>query len=193
MALTVVDGPDWSSMTATPPVAWRVLTWNILGAQQPNLTVVADVPRLEQSLDAHRNGEIVLVGRRQLRSNNSWMHNLPLLARGQACTLHVHPEDAERLGLEDGGTARVRARAGEVEATVEVTDRVMPGVVSLPHGWGHDQQGAELRVAAAHAGVNSNVLADELEVDPLSGNAVLSGIPVELAAVGARAAAGAAA
>jgi anaerobic selenocysteine-containing dehydrogenase len=124
---------------------------------------------------------MVLIGRRHLRSNNSWMHNLEPLVKGkERCTAHVHPDDAERLGLVDGERARVTSRAGSVEIPVEVTDGVMPGVVSIPHGWGHDVDGIRMEVAAAHAGTNSNVLADELEIDPLSGNAVLNGIPVEL-------------
>jgi anaerobic selenocysteine-containing dehydrogenase len=139
------------------------------------------VERLRASLDRHRNGGMVLIGRRQLRSNNSWMHNLEPLVKGKdPCTMHVHPEDADRLGLADGALAHVRSRVGEVDAPVEVTDAIMPGVVSIPHGWGHDAPGARMGVAAAHAGVNSNVLADELEIEPLSGNAVLNGIPVEV-------------
>jgi anaerobic selenocysteine-containing dehydrogenase len=128
----------------------------------------------------------VLVGRRHLRSNNSWMHNLPMLVRGPAqCTLHVHPDDAERYGLADGEPAVVRSRTGSVEAQVEITDAVMPGVVSLPHGWGHDAPQAQLSVASLHAGANSNRLSDELLIDALSGNAVLNGIPVTLAPVAA--------
>jgi anaerobic selenocysteine-containing dehydrogenase len=144
--------------------------------------IVADVARLRAALTRERNGDLVLVGRRQLRSNNSWMHNLELLVSGpERCTLHVHPDDAARLGLSDGRRAFVRSRAGELEAPVEVTDAVMPGVVSLPHGWGHDAPGARLGVAGAHAGVNANLLADEALVDALSGNAVLNGIPVAIA------------
>jgi anaerobic selenocysteine-containing dehydrogenase len=109
-----------------------------------------------------------------------------MLVRGPArCTLHVHPEDAARYGLADGEPAVVRSRTGSVEAQVEVTDAVMPGVVSLPHGWGHDAPEAQLSVAAAHAGTNSNRLSDELLIDALSGNAVLNGIPVALAPVAA--------
>jgi anaerobic selenocysteine-containing dehydrogenase len=146
--------------------------------------LVADVERLRASLERHRNGGMVLVGRRQLRSNNSWMHNLEPLVKGkEACTMHVHPADAERLGLTDGGLARVSSRAGKVDAPVEVTDAIMPGVVSIPHGWGHDAPGARMGVAAEHAGVNSNLLSDETDVEPLSGNAVLTGIPVEVAPV----------
>jgi anaerobic selenocysteine-containing dehydrogenase len=92
----------------------------------------------------------------------------------------VHPDDAERLGLVDGEQAVVRSRAGTVVVPVEVTDDVMRGVVSIPHGWGHDQPGADLAVAAEHAGTNSNVLTDELVLEPLSGTAILNGIPVEL-------------
>ena len=145
--------------------------------------IVADVERLRGALARERNGGMVLIGRRQLRSNNSWMHNLPALVKGKdRCTLHIHPEDAERLGLRDGGRALVRSTAGQVEAPVELTEGIMPGVISIPHGWGHDEDGVRLGVASAHAGVNSNVLADEALVDPLSGNAVLNGIPVEVAA-----------
>ncbi len=132
------------------------------------------------------NGHVVLIGRRQLRSNNSWMHNLEPLVKGKdSCTLHVHPDDADRIGLVDGAGARLRSAAGELEAPVEVTDAIMPGVVSIPHGWGHDTDGARMRVAAAHAGVNSNLLADESQIDAVSGNAVLNGIPVEVEPVGA--------
>jgi anaerobic selenocysteine-containing dehydrogenase len=143
--------------------------------------IVADVERLRAALSRRANGGMVLVGRRQLRSNNSWMHNLDLLVRGkEQCTLHVHPDDAARLGLVDGEPARVRARTGAVAVPVEVTDAVMPGVVSMPHGWGHDADGSAMATAAAHAGTNTNVLSDELVLDAVSGNAVFNGIPVEV-------------
>lgn len=146
--------------------------------------LVADLPRLRESLARARNEHMVLVGRRQLRSNNSWMHNLGPLVKGKdSCTAHLHPDDAVRLGLADGDRATLRSRAGEIDAPVEVTDAVMPGVVSLPHGWGHGAPGTRMSVAAAHPGVNSNVLADESVVEAVSGNAVLSGIPVEVEAV----------
>ena len=146
--------------------------------------IVADVERLRASLERHRNGGMVLIGRRQLRSNNSWMHNLEPLVKGKdRCTMHIHPDDAARLGLSDGGLASVSSRVGSIDAPVEVTDAIMPGVVSIPHGWGHSAPGARMRVAAEHAGVNSNLLADETLVEPLSGNAILSGIPVEVAPV----------
>ncbi len=144
--------------------------------------LLADVPRLREAL-TRSNGHMVLVGRRQLRSNNSWMHNLEPLVKGKdRCTAHVHPDDAERLGLTEGAGALLRSPAGEIVAPVEITDAVMPGVVSIPHGWGHDQPGMQLSVAREHPGVNSNVLADDSVVEPVSGNAVLSGIPVEISA-----------
>jgi anaerobic selenocysteine-containing dehydrogenase len=147
--------------------------------------LVGDVARLHEAVAAPP-AELVLVGRRDLRSNNSWMHNLPLLVRGpERCTLHVHPDDAARLELTDGGRATIRSRVGELDVPVEVTGDIRPGVVSLPHGWGHDAQGAAMGVARAHAGVNSNVLTDEDVVEPLTGTAVLNGIPVVVTPVAA--------
>jgi anaerobic selenocysteine-containing dehydrogenase len=152
---------------------------------------VADVARLHSVLDrplASAGGPLVLVGRRDLRSNNSWMHNLQVLVKGKArCTLHVHPDDAARLGFGDGADVRVRSTSGEIVLPAEVTDAVMPGVVSIPHGWGHDVEGTRMATATRHAGANSNVLARSDLFDPLSGNAVFSGIPVEVAAVGSSA------
>lgn len=146
--------------------------------------LLADVAtRMVPALDEVDDG-LLLIGRRHLRSNNSWMHNVEVLVKGKPrCTLQVHPDDAAERGLVDGGQAEVRSRVGAVVAPVEVTDAVMAGVVSLPHGWGHDLDGARLSVAAEHAGVNSNVLADTDLFDPVSGTAVLNGIPVEVVAV----------
>jgi anaerobic selenocysteine-containing dehydrogenase len=144
--------------------------------------VTSDVPRLARLLDAGEPDGLVLIGRRQLGSNNSWMHNLaPLVRGGNRCTAHVHPDDAARLGLVDGGLAKVTSRAGAIVVPVEVTDAIRVGVVSIPHGWGHDVDGVRMSVAAAHAGVNSNVLADDLLVDGLTGTAALNGIPIEVA------------
>jgi len=146
--------------------------------------IAADVERLRAALD-RRHDDLVLIGRRHLRSNNSWMHNVPALVKGRdRCTLQVHPADATRLALAEGDDAQITSRAGTLSARVEVTDRVMPGVVSLPHGWGHDLPGTRMSVAAAHPGVNSNVLTDEFAIDRLSGNSVLNGIPVEIKAAG---------
>jgi anaerobic selenocysteine-containing dehydrogenase len=138
------------------------------------------VPRLYEALEERRRDDrLLLVGRRNVRSNNSWMHNVPALAKGRdRCTLLVHPDDAARLGLQHGARARVSSRVGQVEAPVSVSDEMMPGVVSLPHGHGHDEPGARLSVAAEQPGVNSNALTDEAVLDALSGNAVLNGIPV---------------
>ena len=145
--------------------------------------VVADVARLRASLDRSRNGELVLIGRRQLRSNNSWMHNLPALAGGSnTCTLLIHPEDAARFGVEDGKPARVATAAGTVDVEVEVTDALRPGVVSLPHGWGDGNGDVRMRVASTQPAANSNVLTPA-EVDPLSGNAILNGIAVTVSAI----------
>jgi anaerobic selenocysteine-containing dehydrogenase len=171
-------GIDLGPLEPRIPEVLRTASGRIELAPGP---IVRDVERLRLALDGGGNG-MVLIGRRQLRSNNSWMHNLEPLVRGkERCTAHVNPVDAARLGLIDGRRALVSSRAGAVEVPVEVTDAVMPGVVSIPHGWGHGVEGMQMAVAAAHPGTNSNLLADETRVDPLSGNAILNGIPVELA------------
>jgi anaerobic selenocysteine-containing dehydrogenase len=142
--------------------------------------LIEDLARLEATLDRPARG-LLLIGRRHVRSNNSWMHNLPMLAKGPArCTLQLHPKDAAERGLAAGELARVSSRVGSVHAPVEITEGIAPGVVSLPHGWGHDEPGTRLSVAAQRPGANSNVLTDELALDPLSGTAVLNGIPVEV-------------
>jgi anaerobic selenocysteine-containing dehydrogenase len=179
-------GVDLGPLKPRLPAALRTPSGKIELAPEP---LVADVARLRASLEEPRNGGLLLVGRRHLRSNNSWMHNLPVLVKGKPrCTLQVHPDDARRLELLDGEPAELRSRTGAVVAEVEVTDAIMPGVVSLPHGWGHDVPGTRQQVASEHAGTNSNLVADELLVDAVSGNAVLNGIPVELAPVRAAAA-----
>ncbi|WP_210491819.1 molybdopterin-dependent oxidoreductase [Patulibacter sp. SYSU D01012] len=174
-------GVDLGPLQPRLPDALRTPSGRIELAPAP---IVADLPRLATELDEPVDPDaLVLVGRRHLRSNNSWMHNLPLLAGGPArCTLQVHPDDAARLGLENGADARIASRAGEVQAPVEVTDAIRPGVVSLPHGWGHDAPGARLDVAARRPGTNSNVLTDDAQTDAISGTAVLNGIPVTVRA-----------
>jgi anaerobic selenocysteine-containing dehydrogenase len=142
--------------------------------------ITADVPRLAARLDREREG-LVLVSRRHLRSNNSWLHNVDVLVRGRdRCTLLIHPADAARCGVASGAVARVTSEAGSVDVPVEVSDEMMPGVVSLPHGWGHDKPETRMSVARAHAGVNSNLLAPGRLTDPVSNNAVVNGIPVEV-------------
>jgi len=168
-------GIDLGPLAPRIPEVLRTPSGKIELAPEP---LVADVARLRAALE-RPGSPMVLIGRRDLRSNNSWMHNLGVLVKGNPrCTMHVHRADAQRLGLADGGRARLVSRTGAIEVPVEVTDAIMPGVVSIPHGWGHDEPDVRLRIAVAHAGVNSNRLADELALDPLSGNAVLNGIPV---------------
>jgi len=141
--------------------------------------LAGELDRLDQALAAATTEGLLLVGRRHLRSNNSWMHNVPSLVSGQArCTLQMHPEDAAERGLEHGDLADLASRVGRVRAPVEITGDIMPGVVSLPHGWGHDQPGVRMQTAASQPGVNSNTLTDGEMLDNLSGNAVLNGIPV---------------
>jgi anaerobic selenocysteine-containing dehydrogenase len=143
--------------------------------------ITADIPRLRERLSRKDEG-LVLVSRRHVRSNNSWMHNVAALVSGKdRCTLLIHPDDAKARGLEAGARARVQSRAGQLEVPIEISDEMRRGVVSLPHGWGHDRAGARLGVASRHAGVCNNVLAPGDLVDPVSGNAVVNGIPVEVA------------
>ncbi len=173
-------GIDLGPLQPRLPDVLRTASGMIELAPEP---IIEDLDRLRAAMARERNGGMVLIGRRQLRSNNSWMHNLPALVKGkESCTLHIHPDDAERLGLANGETALISSAAGSLEAPVETTEDIMPGVISIPHGWGHGAEGVRMGVASAHAGVNSNVLADESMVEPLSGNAVLNGIPVEVSA-----------
>jgi len=122
-----------------------------------------------------------MIGRRHLRSNNSWLHNSERLVKGPPrCTLMIHPDDARQRGLVDGGQARVATVKGAIELQVEVTDTVMPGVVSVPHGWGHGRRGAQLHVAATVPGASMNDIIDSTRIDELSGTSALSGQPVEV-------------
>jgi anaerobic selenocysteine-containing dehydrogenase len=144
--------------------------------------LISDAARLRDSLGRRAEG-FVLIGRRHLRSNNSWMHNLPALTGGtNRCTLQIHPDDAAELGLTD--TAAVKGPGGELLAPVELTPGMRRGVVSLPHGWGHDRGDTRQGVAAGQPGVNVNQLNDGNRVDPVSGTAVLNGIPVDIAPAG---------
>ncbi|MBA5607918.1 molybdopterin-dependent oxidoreductase [Duganella sp. FT3S] len=173
------SGIDLGPMQPRIPEVLRTASGKIELAPSPllaDLTRVADALAVPDQVPA-----LVIIGRRQLRSNNSWMHNLPVLAKGPfRCTALVHPADAARLGLADGGRAQIRNGTRMVEAQVELSEEMMPGVVSLPHGWGHDLPGIQLRVASGRPGANLNALLDEQLRDPLSGNAVLSGIAIEM-------------
>jgi len=146
---------------------------------------VADVPRLAARFGGSRSSgdrTLVLIGRRDLRSNNSWMHNSQRLVKGPPrCTLLIHPDDAAARGLADGQAAKVSTSRGAIELPVEVTDAIMPGVVSAPHGWGHGRAGTRLAVAATAPGASINDVLDPAATDELSGTAALSGQRVEVA------------
>jgi anaerobic selenocysteine-containing dehydrogenase len=143
--------------------------------------ITADIPRLAARLDRARD-ELVLISRRHLRSNNSWMHNVKVLVKGKdRCTLLVHPADASRFGISDGMPTRISSAAGTLVVAAELTDAIKPGVVSLPHGWGHGKPGTRLSVANDYAGVNTNELSPGEFVDVPSGNAAVNGIPVAIA------------
>ena len=128
-----------------------------------------------------QNQPVVLIGRRHIKTNNSWLHNSPRMVKGNnRCTLQLHPDDGAKYGIADGDEVSVKSRVGRLTIEAEITDAIMPGVVSIPHGWGHNKKGIKLSVASQHPGVNTNILTDDLQVDELSGNAVLNGVPVEL-------------
>ena len=172
-----VHGIDLGPLEPRLPAVLRTRSGRIEVAAEP---LLADLDRLRDALDEPV-ADTLLVGRRHLRSNNSWMHNVRVLVKGKPrCTLLVHPDDAARFGLTSGAMATVTSRVGGVEAVVEISDRMRPGVVSLPHGWGHGRSGTRLAVANEHPGVNSNVLTDDSVIDPLSGTVALNAIPVEI-------------
>ncbi|AYC33862.1 molybdopterin oxidoreductase family protein [Pseudomonas cavernae] len=169
-----------------------------LGALQPNLAgrlktadktvqaapalLLADLQRFA-AVKTPKSGELLLIGRRHVRSNNSWMHNYHRLVKGKPRhQLLMHPEDLDRRGLSDGQLVRVRSRVGIVEVEVAASDEMMPGVVSLPHGWGHRRPGVQMEIAMAQPGASANDLTDERQLDALSGNAALNGVPVEVEA-----------
>jgi anaerobic selenocysteine-containing dehydrogenase len=145
--------------------------------------ITCDMPRLKEAI-ANPVARFVLVGRRQTSSNNSWMHNLaPLVQSSNRCIAQISPQDAVALGVCDNGQIRITSRTGSVTVSVEVIDAMRPGVVSVPHGWGHDEPDTRTLVARAHAGVNSNIMGDELLLDVPSGTLAINGIPVDVVAV----------
>jgi anaerobic selenocysteine-containing dehydrogenase len=171
------NGIDLGPLTPRVPEMLRTPSGKIEVAPP---MLIGDLKRAEADL-ARPAPDLVIVGRRQLRSNNSWMHNLQILAKGAfRCTVMVHPEDAKRIGLSNGSRARISSDGRSIEAQVEFSDEMMPGVVSLPHGWGHDLPGMKLTLAAERPGANLNALFDDAMRDPLSGNSVLSGVPIEM-------------
>jgi anaerobic selenocysteine-containing dehydrogenase len=155
--------------------------------------LAADVARVHEALKAHERPDttqqhdtLQLISRRDLRSNNSWMANSVRLVRGKRrCDLLMHPDDAAARGLVDGDPVRVQSRSGAIDVTLEVSDAIMPGVVCLPHGWGHNRPGVRMQVARAHGGASVNDVTDDQRVDAVSGNAAFSGTPVRVAAISA--------
>jgi len=170
--------PDGILLGPAVPLGAQAITTSTGKIELAHPHFLADLPRLEAALDEPEVG-LVLVSRRQLRSLNSWMHNLNTLVKGkERCTLQIHSTDALRLDLSNGDSCEVASQGGIVTAPVEVTDDIMPGVVSLPHGWGHDRRGTRLDIARLHVGTNINELSPAEMIDTASGNAVLNGIPV---------------
>ncbi len=151
-------------------------------ARLARAALAADVPRVAAWVDAARDPSgLVLIGRRHLRSNNSWMHNLRALAKGpDRARLLMHPDDAARVPAADGAEVRVQSRAGSALARITITADIMPGVVSLPHGFGHQAAVGTLRVAGALPGASANALTDELAVEPIIGTSILNGVPVTI-------------
>lgn len=145
--------------------------------------MLAAIAAAEESLLAPRSDQLVLIGRRDLRSNNSWMHNAPRLVKGKdRCRLLMHPTDAARLSLSSESRVHIQSRVGSVETLLTISDSVMEGVVCLPHGWGHVDRETHLAVAKTVAGVNINDLTDDRRLDPVCGNAGLNGVPVAVTA-----------
>jgi anaerobic selenocysteine-containing dehydrogenase len=142
-----------------------------------------DLPRLAKRLDRAPD-ELVLVSRRHLRSNNSWLHNVgPLMKGKDRCTLLMHDDDATKLGVATGDLVAVASSGGQIEVPVEVTGAIKPGVVSMPHGWGHGQPGTRMAIANDSPGVNTNILSPPTFIDEPSGNGALNGIPVTVTPV----------
>jgi len=142
---------------------------------------LADLDRLRADFANAETGQLKLIGRRHVRSNNSWMHNYRRLVKGRdRCTLLMHPQDMQARNISDGSQVQVSSRVGEVAVIVQASDEMMPGVVSLPHGYGHNRQGTQTRIAQAHAGVSCNDLTDDHFLDDLCGNAAVNGVPVEV-------------
>ncbi|MBT5008248.1 MAG: molybdopterin oxidoreductase family protein, partial [Halieaceae bacterium] len=140
---------------------------------------MADLERLFNAFAEDQDNELLLIGRRHIRSNNSWMHNFhPLIKGRDRCTLMMHPEDMAKHKISDGLRVSLSSRVGAVEATVEQTDELMPGVVSLPHGFGHHRSGVQMEKASQRPGISCNDVTDHQLLDELSGNAAVNGVPV---------------
>lgn len=153
---------------------------------------LADLTRLEQHFFSQpQDHAMVLIGRRDLRSHNSWLHNSRRLVKGKPrCVALLNPLDAQRIGLDGSGRIAVSSRTGRIEIDAASSDDIMPGVISIPHGWGHTKPGTQWSTAQAHPGVSVNQLTDEMQLDELSGNTALNGVPVQVSSLGDRLTAG---
>ncbi|BBM83900.1 molybdopterin oxidoreductase family protein [Candidatus Uabimicrobium amorphum] len=176
-----VHGIDLGALEACLPQ--RLMTKDKKVDVAPQL-FVEDEKRIASKIHDHTSSKFMLIGRRNLRSNNSWMHNSKRLVKGpNRCTMWINSCDAHDLNIQNGDFVVVTSRVGEIKIEVEIHDKVMPGVVSIPHGWGHGRKGVQLETAQQHAGVSINDLTDELYIDTVSGNAALNGVPVEISPV----------
>ena len=177
-------GLDLGPLQPRLPAALRTANQRINLAAPLFLNDLSRAHRVLTAAPAVGTDQLLLISRRELRSNNSWMHNLPRLIKGRnRCTLQLHPADAAIRQLADGQTVRVRSRVGTVELPIEISSALMPGVACMPHGYGHSRPGTQLEVAQAHAGASINDLTDETRLDELTGNAALSAVPVWVEAV----------
>ena len=177
-------GLDLGPLQPRLPAALRTANQRINLAAPLFLHDLSRAHRVLTAAPAVGADQLLLISRRELRSNNSWMHNLPRLIKGRnRCTLQLHPADAAIRQLADGQTVRVRSRVGTVELPIEISSALMPGVACIPHGYGHSRPGTQLEVAQAHAGASINDLTDETRLDELTGNAALSAVPVWVEAV----------
>jgi anaerobic selenocysteine-containing dehydrogenase len=157
----------------------RLREWE--GQQRKYLACIDSEERTHSNQEAgiSDNGHLLLIGRRHLRSNNSWLHNTERLVKGKPrCTMLIHPEDAADRGFEEGQTVKVQSETGSIEIACEISDEMMRGVVSIPHGWGHDRKGIQLAVAQQHPGQSINDVTDNRAVDELCGTAAFNGTPV---------------
>jgi Anaerobic dehydrogenases, typically selenocysteine-containing len=177
------EGLDLGPLKPRMPEVLRTPTGKINAAPA---AFVAQAEKILQSPETQPGeDEFLLIGRRQSRSINTWGHNVNILAKGKfRCTLQINPADANKLGIAEGDDVRLNSSTGEIVAQAEITDDLMPGVVSLPHGWGHSKEGIRMHRAQQKPGVNINILMDENRLDAFTGNAVFNAIPVQLSLVG---------
>ncbi len=175
------EGLDFGPME--PQLPGRLATPDGLIDLSPD-RIVADIAHLRAALTEVRpEGELLLIGRRHVRSNNSWMHNLHVLAKGkERCVLLVNPVDASARGLDDGDIVEVATDVASIAIRMEISEEIMAGTVSAPHGWGHDLADTAIHIASQRAGANANAVIDERLFDRPSVNSVLNGVPVRLLA-----------